>query len=76
MQQNFLFIKDRKPDLVLILSGDHIYRMNYQDLIKTHVESGAAATLALTSASALHSAEAWTSAWPSQPPRALRSRPR
>ncbi len=46
VQQNFLFLKDRRPDLVLILSGDHIYRMNYRDLINSHVESGAAATLA------------------------------
>lgn len=46
VQQNFLFIKDRKPDVVLILSGDHIYRMNYSHLIKTHVDSGADATLA------------------------------
>lgn len=46
VQQNFLFIKDRRPDLVIILSGDHIYRMNYRDLIKRHVEAGAAVTLA------------------------------
>ena len=46
VQQNFLFIKDRRPDHVIILSGDHIYRMNYQELIQAHVESGADATLA------------------------------
>lgn len=46
VQQNFLFIKDRRPDLVVILSGDHIYRMNYNDLIEAHVAAGAAATLA------------------------------
>lgn len=46
VQQNFLFIKDRQPDLVVILSGDHIYRMNYEDLVKAHVEAGAAVTLA------------------------------
>lgn len=46
VQQNFLFIKDRKPDLVAILSGDHIYRMNYQDLVRAHCEAGAAVTLA------------------------------
>lgn len=46
VQQNFLFIKDRKPDLVLVLSGDHIYRMNYRRLIETHVNAGAAVTLA------------------------------
>lgn len=46
VQQNFLFIKDRRPAHVILLSGDHIYRMNYQDLIDAHVAAGAAATLA------------------------------
>lgn len=46
VQQNFLFIKDRRPQLVLLLSGDHIYRMNYNDLIAYHVEKGADATIA------------------------------
>lgn len=46
VQQNFLFIKDRRPDLVVLLSGDHIYRMNYRDLVRAHVEAGASATLA------------------------------
>ncbi|MGF1467946.1 MAG: glucose-1-phosphate adenylyltransferase family protein [Sandaracinaceae bacterium] len=46
VQQNFLFIKDRNPDIVVILSGDHIYRMNYGELIRAHVEAEAAATLA------------------------------
>ena len=46
VQQNFLFIKDRHPDLVVVLSGDHIYRMNYRDLVDAHVEAGAAVTLA------------------------------
>ncbi len=46
VQQNFLFLKDRRPELVVILSGDHIYRMNYNDLIEQHVASKAAVTLA------------------------------
>lgn len=46
VQQNFLFIKDRRPDLVVILSGDHIYRMNYNDLIQSHLERRADVTLA------------------------------
>jgi glucose-1-phosphate adenylyltransferase len=46
VQQNFLFIKDRRPEVVVILSGDHIYRMNYRDLINAHVQAGAAVTLA------------------------------
>lgn len=46
VQQNFLFIKDRRPDLVVVLSGDHIYRMNYRELVNAHIEAGAAVTLA------------------------------
>ncbi len=46
VQQNFLFVKDRRPDLVVILSGDHIYRMNYNDLVAQHLESRADVTLA------------------------------
>lgn len=46
VQQNFLFVKDRRPDLVVILSGDHIYRMNYNDLVAQHLESSADVTLA------------------------------
>ncbi len=46
VQQNFLFIKDRRPDLVVILSGDHIYRMNYNDLITHHLDKRADVTIA------------------------------
>ncbi|MCS6857737.1 MAG: sugar phosphate nucleotidyltransferase, partial [Sandaracinaceae bacterium] len=46
VQQNFLFIKDRRPDLVLILSGDHIYRMNYRDLVAHHLAMRAECTVA------------------------------
>ncbi|MBN2548027.1 MAG: NTP transferase domain-containing protein [Anaerolineales bacterium] len=46
VQQNFLFIKRGSPDLVLILSGDHIYAMNYQAMIQAHLERQADLTLA------------------------------
>jgi len=46
VQQNFRFIKDSQPDQVLILSGDHIYEMNYDALITFHRDLGADATLA------------------------------
>lgn len=35
--QNLDFIRDKNPDLVLILSGDHIYKMDYQHLIQYHL---------------------------------------
>jgi glucose-1-phosphate adenylyltransferase len=46
VQQNFLFIKSNKPDLVLILSGDHIYKMNYRGLIDFHIQQKADLTMA------------------------------
>jgi len=44
--QNLDFIESLKPDLVLILSGDHIYQMDYQKLIDFHLEAQAQMTAA------------------------------
>ncbi len=44
--QNFRFVKDREPDLVLILSGDHIYEMNYDPMISFHLDHKADVTMA------------------------------
>ena len=44
--QNTYILRDEKPEHTLILSGDHIYKMNYGDLIAAHKESGLGATLA------------------------------
>ena len=46
VQQNFGFIKNGKPDQILILSGDHIYKMNYAEMIRFHMESQADVTMA------------------------------
>lgn len=46
VQQNFSFIKQARPDLVLILSGDHIYAMNYDALIAFHNDHQADLTIA------------------------------
>ena len=45
--QNIDYIDTYNPDYVLILSGDHIYKMHYGEMLKAHVESGAAATIAV-----------------------------
>lgn len=45
--QNLDFIRDRKPDHVLIVSGDHVYRMDYGEVIARHLESKAAVTVAV-----------------------------
>ncbi|GAB4503855.1 MAG: glucose-1-phosphate adenylyltransferase [Anaerolineales bacterium] len=46
VQQNFTFIKRGSPDLVLILSGDHIYTMDYDAMIAFHLDHQADVTLA------------------------------
>ena len=45
--QNLSFLDGFKPNNVLILSGDHIYKMHYGEMLKAHKESGAAATIAV-----------------------------
>lgn len=44
--QNLAFMQDYRPDKVLILSGDHIYRMDYEEMIARHEASSADATIA------------------------------
>ena len=44
--QNMHFMKMYNPEYVLILSGDHIYKMDYSAMIKQHAENGAACTIA------------------------------
>ena len=45
--QNIDFIDVRDPEYVLILSGDHIYKMDYADMLREHKERGAACTIAV-----------------------------
>ena len=44
--QNVNFIRQYNPDYVLILSGDHIYRMDYSRMLEQHKATGAACTIA------------------------------
>ena len=45
--QNLNFIERYDPDYVLILSGDHIYKMDYAAMIEAHEQSGADCTIAV-----------------------------
>jgi glucose-1-phosphate adenylyltransferase len=45
VQQNFGFIKQGAPDLILILSGDHIYTMDYEPMISFHRDHEADLTM-------------------------------
>jgi glucose-1-phosphate adenylyltransferase len=47
VRQNLPFISDWKPDLVLVLSGDHIYKMDYTRMIDFHEDHRADATVAV-----------------------------
>jgi glucose-1-phosphate adenylyltransferase len=43
--QNIYTIEQIPSEYILILSGDHIYKMNYSELIRDHIEAGADATI-------------------------------
>ena len=43
--QNLDIIRMHKPDYVLILAGDHVYKMDYGPMIAQHVDSGADMTV-------------------------------
>lgn len=44
--QNIHFLKQFDPDYILILSGDHIYKMNYSIMLNYHILNDAACTIA------------------------------
>jgi glucose-1-phosphate adenylyltransferase len=45
--QNLNYLKQYQPEYVLILSGDHIYKMNYESMLEYHIEKRADATISL-----------------------------
>ena len=45
--QNLSFIAQYNPDYVLILSGDHIYKCDYGEMLAHHIKRGAALTVAV-----------------------------
>ena len=46
VRRNIPYFTDKTYDLTLILSGDQLYRMDFQEMIRTHVENKAAVTIA------------------------------
>ncbi|MBO5239870.1 MAG: glucose-1-phosphate adenylyltransferase [Clostridia bacterium] len=44
--QNLHFMKMYNPEYVLVLSGDHIYKMDYAAMLKAHKDTGADCTIA------------------------------
>ena len=45
--QNMDFIEMYDPDCVLILSGDHVYKMDYDKMLRAHEQAGAACTISV-----------------------------
>ena len=45
--QNIAFVDRYDPEYVAVLSGDHIYKMDYSKMLKRHKESGAACTISV-----------------------------
>jgi len=43
--QNIYLLQKEQPDLLLILSGDHVYKMDYRKMIDFHLEKGADVTV-------------------------------
>jgi len=48
IMQNWDYLAEHRPDRVLVLSGDHVYRMDYRALFFEHEQRGAEVTLAVT----------------------------
>ncbi len=53
LYQNRNFIQDDGSDTLLILSGDHIYKQDYRDLLRFHQEKGADLTVAVMNVPAI-----------------------
>jgi glucose-1-phosphate adenylyltransferase len=45
--QNIEFVEEREPELVLVLAGDHVYKMDYRPFIEQHRATGADVTCAV-----------------------------
>ncbi|TDN93050.1 glucose-1-phosphate adenylyltransferase [Microbacterium sp. BK668] len=44
--QSLNLINDEKPDIVVVIGADHVYRMDFRQMLAAHIESGAQATVA------------------------------
>ncbi|QBR92236.1 glucose-1-phosphate adenylyltransferase [Nocardioides euryhalodurans] len=44
--QSLNLIHDEKPDIIVVVGADHVYRMDFSQMVEQHVETGAACTVA------------------------------
>lgn len=55
VQQNVDFIRAADPEIVLIVSGDHIYKMDYREIIRYHIRKRADMTVGFIKIDPAHS---------------------
>ena len=44
--QSLNLVNDEKPDIVVVIGADHVYRMDFRQMLAAHIDSGARATVA------------------------------
>jgi glucose-1-phosphate adenylyltransferase len=44
--QSLNLIRDEKPDIVVVVGADHVYRMDFRSMIEAHIENGAGVSVA------------------------------
>jgi len=44
--QSLNLLRDEQPDIVVVVGADHVYRMDFSQMVDQHIESGAACTVA------------------------------
>jgi glucose-1-phosphate adenylyltransferase len=44
--QSLNLVRDEKPDIIVVVGADHVYRMDFSQMVTQHVESGASCTVA------------------------------
>ncbi|OGF59949.1 MAG: glucose-1-phosphate adenylyltransferase [Candidatus Fischerbacteria bacterium RBG_13_37_8] len=43
--QNLYYINNVDPEFIILLSGDHVYKMDYEKMLRYHLDNGADATI-------------------------------
>ena len=61
VRQNLRYVEQPGIEYVLILSGDQLYRMNFQDMIVSHIQAAADVTIAAVPVHGEAAASAWAS---------------
>ena len=44
--QSLNLVRDERPDVIVVVGADHVYRMDFAQMVQQHIDTGAAATVA------------------------------